>query len=552
MIRAIEDLYAQARRGRGQVLVLFALFLTAFVGFAAVAIDVASVYSLQRLERSVADEAALAGAQDLQTTGSRANPTLAQQTQARTDALVRAASILGGTSDPSCYPNNQIKDCQIVGTPYQVSVTTPSPSVVNVTAERAVQVTVRQQDVPLTFARLFNQHDWNIAITSVAGLGFGGQYALVTLRPPDYVSAVDNNAPDINIDGGTVVDIQGDVGTNTNVVLSGVGSALNLLAGTDDHVDYFDNYRAWTSPPLGQQVPVPILDPGYPHPTAGSVAGAQDTTNCSSAIATAVAAGYFGHSSSNDPAQTYPLSTLNTTCYMPGNYNTDIGTSSNTAAVLLEPGVYFFNKGLSMGGTLIGGYQPGSYDPTTGQPLDHTGVVLVFPEANNGPQGQFSGNNATLVALNGGSCIAAANPATCKTIATPALDAASQPMQVLFSSAAGDVTAPETLIVWPPDPNCTVATSESNACKASSNQNNTLTLPGGGNLFVAGVQYAPTDNVKIAGGATGSGYVGQIVAWTVHYTGGSTVGEIWPGNIGNGVLRLDAACSGPNTPCTVP
>ena len=58
-------------RQRGQVLPLFALFLVVLLAFAALAIDVSGALATQRFYRSVADGAALAGAQDLQSPGSR-------------------------------------------------------------------------------------------------------------------------------------------------------------------------------------------------------------------------------------------------------------------------------------------------------------------------------------------------------------------------------------------------------------------------------------------------------------------------------------------------
>jgi len=133
------------------------------------AVDLSSVYSLQQMERSTADAAALAGAQDLQTPGSRAVGT-SDYVNARTHALANLASKLGATSAPSCSTAADIVNCQVPGTPYQVSIKTPSPSAIDVLATRAVQVTVRQPNVRLTVAQLFGQNNWNVAETSVAGL----------------------------------------------------------------------------------------------------------------------------------------------------------------------------------------------------------------------------------------------------------------------------------------------------------------------------------------------------------------------------------------------
>ena len=66
--------------------------------------------------------------------------------------------------------------------------------------------------------------------------------------------------------------------------------------------------------------------------------------------------------------------------------------------------------------------------------------------------------------------------------------------------------------------------------------------PGGGARFVAGIQYAPSDNVKIAGNAAGTGIVGAIIAWTIEYDSGFLNQESAASNE-VGVLRLDRACS---------
>jgi Flp pilus assembly protein TadG len=554
-------------RGRadehGQVLVLFALFIVALLGIGALVLDVARVYTLQRYERSVADAAALAGAQDLQVPNSRV-VTSTNYIQARTDALKLLWRELGGAASvtPSCAAytntNGDVVDCPIGTTSYLVSIkTNPSPSYVNVDPSRSVQVTIRQANVPMTLARLFGQATWNVGQTSVAGLQYGAKYAIITLRPPlpcKDKACSDQNQDDISITGGTVVTVAGDVGTNTNVVISGVSSSgttnSTLSLGPGNMVYHFDTYQAWSSPPSGKVIPNPIPDPTYRIPARIGLPAdpVPDAAGCAAAITSAIADGYVGHSSSTDPTKTYVLNTSNTTCYVPGIYSTNIGKNvGNAEAILLEPGVYFFDGGLSMNGTLIGGYDAGASGT-------HTGVALVFPEANNVNNGAFAGNSATLVALNAGTCINDLYPDKCASdttnaasgqhsYATPAQDAQGQSIQVPFKSSKRTILAPESIIVYPKDLDCTVQTYENTGCNDTGN--NSINLPGGGNLFIAGVQYAPTDNVAVAGNASGTGYLGQIIAWTVKYVGGSSIGEVYPGGLGNGVLALDTACSGP-------
>jgi hypothetical protein len=105
-------------------------------------------------------------------------------------------------------------------------------------------------------------------------------------------------------------------------------------------------------------------------------------------------------------------------------------------------------------------------------------------------------------------------------------------------------------VVVVPDPDCYVPTSapfiEPSGCDA--NKNKTLRLPGGGNLVVAGVQYAPTDNITVTGGSATEGMFGQIISWTIDYSGGSTMNFLSQSTEQNGVLRLDTLCS-PAAPC---
>ena len=93
------------------------------------------------------------------------------------------------------------------------------------------------------------------------------------------------------------------------------------------------------------------------------------------------------------------------------------------------------------------------------------------------------------------------------------------------------------------DPNCIPQRPYPSTC--ADLQNKTLSMSGGGKLYLAGVQYAPSDHVAIGGGAAGLGHAGRIVAWTIKYHGGVNIEQAYPGvSAGNGVIRLDAACSG--------
>jgi Flp pilus assembly protein TadG len=514
------------KRQSGQILVLFAGGLVGILALAALAIDLSSVFSLQQMERSAADAAALAGAQDLQTPGSRAvGPS--DYDNARTHALANLASKLGATSapsGPSCAPTFVV-DCPIPGTPYEVSIKTPSPSAVNVDATRAVQVTVRQRDVPLTFARVFGQHDWNVAETSVAGLDYSGQYAIITLRPPVSGRAgngftspfIGVSRADVTVNGAgsAVVAVGGDIGMNTGAKLNGLTATVSVADGY--YIRYYGcadctDHGTPLWPNAYKQLRALIQDPKYPVPVQGSTPpGGVDTSTCAAATATANASGY----------DTTSLSTI--TCYLPGVYASEVTVGPNELAIL-EPGVYFLNGGLTLKGSLIGGYEPAS-----------PGVALVFPQSQS-----FTINaTAPVLALNRGSAydltLATGQPATA----------------ALFNGAPVQTnTTPPILmsVIVQGTPSCTVT------IPAPDCADQTIKWAGAGGhttMAVGGVVYAPSDNSQVAGKDDSvHGYFGQIVSWTIEYSGGSTVNENYPGGPTNGFVRLDTACSGGTTPCS--
>jgi len=536
----------QTTSEEGQVLPLFALVLIMLIGMAALAIDIGSVYSAQRFYRSVADAAVLAGAQDLQQPNSRAvSPS--DRVKARTDALHSLVTQLGsGTpTAPACAPAADIVDCPLPGTAYLVSIKTPAPSCTRsgtsiCDTDRSAQVTLRNPTFGLTFARLFGQTQWNVGVTSVGGLGYGGQYAIITLRPPKKLGAT-FDVKDIVLDGtGTTVTVaNGDVGSNANMELNGSGAAMILDPGFV--VYHFDSPPMWVGPPAATPLPSLIPDPNYTYP---SMSGAPTFNNASTAPARTRAdtdPSCAAEAAKVDPTKytfmaTTPLS--NVYCYNKGIYSSNNNNArivvANSEVALLKPGAYYLKRGLDVSGRLIGGYEPG-------QP----GVALMFDECNN-VQCNFKGNNALTIALNVGSAFP---PGASGTEASAAIDWAGNPVE---TSGAGSPTPPLILtLLVTKDPGCYVPTAppwiEPNACDALKNK--TITMAGGGSLALAGVQYAPTDNVTISGGSTGTGTVGQIIAWTLKYDGGTHIYQHYPGNTGNGILRLDSACTAPGEPC---
>ncbi len=102
-----------------------------------------------------------------------------------------------------------------------------------------------------------------------------------------------------------------------------------------------------------------------------------------------------------------------------------------------------------------------------------------------------------------------------------------------------------TLLVTKDNPNlCYPAVDPDTYGVSVENGHQTLQLPGNSNLFVGGAQYAPSDNVTVHGnGGNTNGQLGEIISWTITYTGGAVMNQQGVAAVGNGILRLDAVCS---------
>lgn len=532
----------KTRHERGQILVVFAAGLIALCALAALAVDVSSVYSTQQTEKAAADAAALAGAQDLQVPGSRA---LGDPTTARTHALENLAGRFGvaapAATDPGCDPTGDMTDCALTGTPYHIAMSTPSKTTGD---PRSLQVSVFIPNYQLSFSRLLGQNGWNVGKTSVAVLGYGSKYAVVTLQPPHtkHNQTDANLCFDLRVSGtNTLLNVlSGDIGTNTSATTTLSGEIRLADTYTIDHIDdistggctYTVPNTSWSTDanglPKGNYIgPLPLIeDPIYPQAVFTGAPTFADQSDPNAVAATGLTACEalpgFPTDSNTLTALTPPAGgTL--TCYKPGIYTGKFSLTSNKDIAYLMPGAYRFDGGMKLGGMLAGGMTSGS------------GVVLVFPQTVT-----LDPNNTVAFFLNTGSVDCSTD--ACR--AAPAVD---------FSNTA--VVTPDGLTITievPREEHCfsgpvpvdVVALNQPTWCKG-----NTVTLGGGGLLKVGGVIYAPSDNVAVAGNSSTTGYVGQIISWTVTYSGGGTLEQNYPGEPGNGVLRLDTACSGGNTPC---
>jgi len=501
--------------------------LVALFAVAGLAVDVSSGYSARQAYRTASDAASLAGAQNLQTAGSRAvNNT--DRTNARTDALasLKQAFNATGTGAGACDPTDQVAqvaNCELTGTPFRVSIKTPSPTCYRCDADHSVQVTVSNPTFGLSFSRVLGFDHWNVATTSVAGLDFSGAYAVITLRPPAPDPTSDSNFSNITLNGsGTKLKVfGGDIGSNT----SARPNPGTIELDPNYFLWYYDTVAGWVGAPTGRHLSSLIPDPNYPVPvaTGSTPAGGVDTNaaRCAAALATVNASGYIPDGS---PAWTI----ADTTCYLPGVYASTL-SSTNAKLTILEPGVYFLNDGLDLKGEIVGGYTGAS-----------EGVAIVIPQSTRtSDKGLKITGTPPIVAFNRGD---AYDNRVGGREALPAMFGG-LPVQT-------NTTPPLTMSVIVPAVGACAVVMPAPSCDPPKYR--TLDYSGAGNttiVSVAGVQYAPSDNVKIAGSGDSRGYEGQIVAWTLTYSGNSEIGQHYLGGPQVGVLRLDAACTAPGTPC---
>jgi hypothetical protein len=147
-------------------------------------------------------------------------------------------------------------------------------------------------------------------------------------------------------------------------------------------------------------------------------------------------------------------------------------------------------------------------------------------------------NNSLLIALNYGSAYQNALGAfalAAKDFLGNNIETPTSPHQLMSLLVARDSSG-----------NCYVQDPEPALCASSEGggaYDQTVKLPGGSSLFMAGVQYAPNDNITVSGGTANAGDIGELISWTITYTGNATLNFHAALAERSGVLRLDRACS---------
>jgi Putative Flp pilus-assembly TadE/G-like len=488
--------------------------LVALFALAGLAIDASNLFSVKRGRQNWSDAAALAGAQEL-TRPVSGGVSDAQGPRARFDAMTNALqNVLGRAPTTGDYPDcgagagvytSDFANCLIpVGSgTYAISMNWPAMG-----SRSRIRAAITQRQVPFTFARVLGLGAVDVSTEATAGYGFGGRWAILTLKHDDPAGIFDT--------GGTAVKvINGDMGGNGSFTASGTGTnyiclpdgaslgLVNTTEGSSFH--YSTSPSNVHAPDCVSTAPPPTDtvrqidyqdDPMYPDPL--------------------YAAGFNLLTSSCTPYDNH-ATTLN-----PGRYCVTINPHSSVSSISLNSGTYYFQGGWAL---------------NTGQTITGNNVtIIVAPTGTNG--------NGTQLKLNGGSGLSINDGLTSDHFCTTWASWNAVPTGFDFSTKciANQDGTPMAIIVSkkPTDANADgqFQTGE-NYAGGSTTGSAVLNWSGSGiNVQVKGVVYAPWDNANIAGGGSSLNGVGQIVAWTVKYNGGGTVEETYDGPLKQGNLRL--------------
>ena len=532
------------RRG-GQTIVIFAIFLVVLIGSTALAIDYGTWLKVRRDYQNVADAASLAGSVLL------TRPiTGAKQIQARTAAwksledqlgLSINEALLGGSNTASGAGNGYNPP----GTDWRIWVSTPpnggpngNPSTF-AGSNRVVFVWL-ERDNDAYFSRVFGLGNRTVSAWATSGT-FPNRFAVITLRKNGQPTS--GNPTDFDINGGTVLNVfDGDVGGNWGMAINGVGSAMVMHSSTGDSYGVYltENVptggNGWTpgqvvtsgGTPVGVQYNAEVPDPLYPAPclTYSSAPGVSACLEDRTAVFTT--SHRTTHLRSGDSC------TLNAADPVgPANDRLPTGRYDsirvdNGECLVFDP---TFDQKAGRNNGIV--YITGTLDVNNGGLVLGDGVTLVFARGadlnlNAGATISLNSGNTTNNPFSAGLCGGNATgsfPNNCKFAAWTSRAGGGGAL----SWGSGISTAYTT----PADPFSRGIASY--VCKAASPcdgtgvpSTNIFQMNAGSGIDYRGLIYAPYDNVKLAGQLNHDD-IGQLVAWTAQFTGGTAIHQTFDG-----------------------
>lgn len=555
-------------REHGQILVLFAFGLAVFLGFAALTIDVGSLYLSQRAYQNAADAAALAGASYL--TRPLADP--CQDSSGSKPVCARAAAWnylndqlkLGlSAGQLNLLPNTStIASGESIvpsagGDPYLIWVSTPPRDAGSASTASTVRdsksvmfVRVRRLN-ELFFGKIFVPDGFGVNAWATAGI-FPNRWAVITLRRGQGGTAIDPgpaNATDIAINGNTstLSVINGDIGGNWGMKLT-ASSRLKVYSTQGDVANIYlrDNVSCGNScwspgqiqdqagnPQAVLQLPRFIPDPNYPPPPintttfptwpAGPITGNSPYLDIPKSVSTPATG---PNKNDIDIKNSDPGSISGATCGAgspvagPGWYD-DITVATGHCLFLsgTRQRTNIFSAATETDVPLT--QQPGIVYVTgtiniSGGLIVADGVTVVIrPNGSNGGS-QFSPNSGGAMDLNRGLGVGGtAQPLGGWTSKGYSPYKTASGKWVYDGSVDGVGVA---VYVLKP----------AQAGISASGGTNVIQVNAGAALAWTGLTYAPNDNVAISGQPTHDG-VGQLVSWTFTFSGGTSVTQTFSG-----------------------
>jgi len=513
------------RKQRGQVLVIFAIGMTAFLGLTALVVDFGAWLQERRAYQNFADAASLVGVNHLRppiTPAARNDAVMAALDDldrqlglgiTNLAAAAVAAQTPGGLSSATGAGYTG-PDVFYVTTPPNPSCSQPGSFTGN---NRAITVQVRHQSNRY-FSSLFTNGTNDISVCATASSAAAG-YAVAVLKPPDGTNNGNRNANKTYMLDGvntTVTITGGNVGVNATYAAQGNPCPNDTNCPTSPAVTRFltdgnwmelglptPNNPGWTvSPPqiadpAGNYLPPTLLNPRLTIPGWGpglwlDELGDEYDPNGTPMLydgqsgPPSEASGTAG-SCAPDPANPSAPG------LKPGNYAQI--KLANSQRLWLCPGVYHI---VSLQSVNV------SVDMAQGSVLVGQGVTLAL-ESNT----KMRPSSSSFVCL---------NPDT----SDPQCAAGSH-VDAPWTTGWSLHDVPITIWIRP------VAGCDPLGDAATCASSDVFVMAGGAGIIERGIIYGPTDNIKLSGQAAQASSSGEVWAWTLTYAGGSTLNQTFDG-----------------------
>ena len=535
-------------RSRGQVIVIFALFLLVLFGAAALTVDYGTWLKARRDYQNVADPAALAGSVYLTRPTTGVERTLARR--AAWEEINRQLGLgmpLGNLVDASNGSTPEVGRLEgdytiwVASPPNQAGTAYPGAQG---DASRTVFVRI-EKDNPAFLSRTMGMGDVKVSAWATAGV-FPNRFAIITLREQGMAPVSVSENIGLNGSNTTLEAVNGDIGGNWNMVLNSSTQVWVRGQSDNDAEVYLKDYQScgsscWSigqvnSGPNGNPANVNkppkqlwdvIPDPDYPLPwgvnangtpsasvPVGDIAGDVDVRAGGGPTEAPGSATMVGGklSCSSDSPKIGPG--FYTSIHVRGGkclildptmrHSSIIAAVPDVATALPlteKPGIFYVN---------------GSIDVDSGAMIVGDGVtVVVHPGSSNA----FNVQNAAVVDINRGETGTPRKLGAWTTLGASPYLPISGVWQYQGGMEADSRNVGMAVYVIKRIQYASVPTDDNSFV---------IRVSADGGLAWRGVTYAPHDNVTLSG-QPGHDGVGQLVSWTFKFAGGTHVIQTYEG-----------------------